>query len=134
MAFTQSVAYYDSGTDDGIASVAVGYPEALEDLLRRGANPNQANAFGKTPLMYAAQYDQIESARILLRHGANPNAQTINPSDDCNFTLSRFGVTPLHYAARYGSAEMIRLLVENGAGNALPTRTVTSRGRIRVTG
>lgn len=112
---TQSVAYYDSGTDDGIASVAVGYPEALEDLLRRGANPNQANAFGKTPLMYAAQYDQIESARILLRHGANPNAQTINPSDDCNFTLSRFGVTPLHYAARYGSAEMIRLLVENGA-------------------
>ena len=112
---TQSVADYDSGTDDGIASVAVEYPEALEDLLQRGANPNQANAFGKTPLMYAAQYDQVESARILLRHGANPNAQTINPSDDCNFTLNRFGVTPLHYAARYGSAEMIRLLVENGA-------------------
>ena len=51
---------------NNLLSIAVEYPEALKYLLAKGFNPNVANAFGKTPLMYAAQYDQLESTRILL--------------------------------------------------------------------
>jgi tetratricopeptide (TPR) repeat protein len=114
-AISPSVAELDAGEEDAIVNVAIEYPEALRDLLARGANPNQANAFGKTPLMYAAQYNQLEAARILLEHGADPNASTRKPGDDCYYTLNTFRVTPLHYAARYASADMIRLLLKSGA-------------------
>jgi tetratricopeptide (TPR) repeat protein len=65
--------------------------------------------------MYAAQYDQLESARLLLERGADPNAITLTPSDSCFYTLKTTSVTPLHYAVRYASRPVIELLIANGA-------------------
>jgi len=59
-------------------------PDVTALLLDMGANANAANTqsylgFGKTPLMYSAQYNQLETAKVLLKHGANSNAVTIKP-------------------------------------------------------
>jgi hypothetical protein len=100
---------------ESILTLAIPYPGALKYLLGRGAAVDEANGFGKTPLMYAAQYDQWESAKILLDAGADPNAATFIPQDMCNYTLRTDAMTPLHYASRYGSARLINLLLERGA-------------------
>lgn len=101
--------------NDTLVAAAIGYPSALQYLLQQKLSPNDPNTFGKTPLMYAAQYNQLESARLLLDAGADVNAETIIPADDCNFTLSKYGMTALHYAVRYSSKDLIELLLEKGA-------------------
>lgn len=98
-----------------ILSIAMEYPEALGLLLDKGVNPNHVNDFGKTPLMYATQYNQLESARLLIKQGADVNAVTTKPSDSCYYTLNTFNMTTLHYAVRYASPELIRLLLDSGA-------------------
>jgi hypothetical protein len=105
----------DRDNHDSLLNVAVEYPQALIYLLERGFDPNIGNAFGKTPLMYAAQYNQLKSAEILLKAGANPNATTYLPFDRCEFTIGTSSLTPLHYATRYSSARMVKLLLEHGA-------------------
>jgi hypothetical protein len=100
---------------DALISLAVEYPAAVRLLLAKGAHPDIPNDFGKTPLMYAAQYNQLESARLLLDAGANPNAVTVHPSYTCEYSLGTTNVTALDYAARYASAAVIKLLLAHGA-------------------
>jgi hypothetical protein len=100
---------------ESIVALATSYPDALRILLDRGASPNVTNAFGKSPLMYAAQFNQPQSVELLLRHGADPNAATVRPEDTCNYQLKTTRVTPLHYAVRYASAKVVRLLLSAGA-------------------
>lgn len=104
-------------------SIAIQHPQALQYLLEQGSEPNQTNPFGKTALMYAAQYNQLESARILLAKGAEPNATTIWPEDTCTYRLDTRNMTALHYAARYASPALIELLVEHGAATFIQTVT-----------
>ncbi len=113
------------GTHENLLSVAVLYPEALRHLLEHGNDPNATNAFGKTALMYAAQYNQPESVAALLAHGADPNAATTWTTDTCDFTLQTAGMTPLHYAVRYASAGLIQLLLSNDALSFYKTDTQT---------
>jgi hypothetical protein len=105
----------DESTMSGVLDAAVQYPEALRYLLLNGANSDATNAFGKTPLMYAAQYDQFESAKLLLDSGADPNAATTWPPDTCSYALTTARMTPLHYAVRYASPRVIQLLLARGA-------------------
>lgn len=109
------VAAIDRANEDSILNLAVASPEVLRHLLDRKFDPNIANAFGKTPLMYAAQYDQFASAEMLLKAGADPNAATYQPDDHCAYMVWTRNVTPLHYAARNASPELIALLIDNGA-------------------
>ena len=95
--------------------LAIAHPHLLKFFLERGRSPNEKNNFGKTPLMYAAQFNQLESAKLLLQYGADPNATTTKPLDNCNYTLRTHNITPLHYATRYASKQLIELLLENGA-------------------
>lgn len=100
---------------ESLLSLAVKYPDALKYLLQNGLEVDHENEFGKTPLMYAVQYNQLESVKLLLDHGANPNSKTIAPGDTCNYDINTFGMTPLHYAVRYASLEVIKLLIDRGA-------------------
>lgn len=105
----------DADVAGRLLDIAVRYPQALRYLLERGARVDWTNGFGKTALMYAAQYDQIESAQVLLDGGADPNAATFLPTDTCDYSLQTAGMTPLHYAVRYASAKLIDLLLARGA-------------------
>lgn len=76
-------------------------------------NIDAKNSFGKTPLMTAAQYNNIESVTFLLKQGADINAQT-NEGDDWGHP--KYGYrTALMYAAANSSIELIKLLIDNGA-------------------
>lgn len=104
----------EPGTDP-LISTAINYPAAVALLLKKGVNPDSPNDFGKTPLMYAAQYNQLASAHLLLKGGANPNAATIQPSDGCFYALHTTNVTALDYAIRYATPAMVKLLLAHGA-------------------
>jgi hypothetical protein len=108
---------------ESMLNVALGHPEALEYLLERGANPNSANPFGKTPLMYAAQQNALAATEMLLAAGADPNAATTWPEDRCYYTLQHASMTPLHYAVRYASPELVERLLDAGAAPYVRTQT-----------
>ncbi|WP_299771380.1 ankyrin repeat domain-containing protein [uncultured Pseudoteredinibacter sp.] len=118
------VEYY-SGSNaalDSVLNVAILHPKALENLLNEGLDPNVKNAFGKTPLMYAAQHNALESARILLKYGARTVDLTTRPEDSCYYKLSTYNVSALHYAVRYASVEFIELLLDHGAPTFIRTK------------
>ncbi len=105
----------ESGKGESLLNLAVTYPEAMSYLLENGFNPNIKNAFDKTPLMYAAQYDGFEAAKSLIEAGAIVNTGTIIPNDNCSYTLRTSNMSPLHYAVRYSSKDIIDLLLSHDA-------------------
>lgn len=83
-------------------AAALGSLEAMRLLLDAGADPNRANDFAATPLMWCA--GDAAKVRLLLLSGANANAR------------SNLGRTPQLIAATYdGATEAARLLLEKGA-------------------
>jgi ankyrin repeat protein len=63
-------------------------PQATQELLQSGANPNLENSDGVTPLMLAAKYGNLTSVNLLLSAGAEVNS------------VDRCGNTSLHYACK----------------------------------
>ena len=94
---------------------ALGDQVLSEMILSFGADVNAStNWFRKTPLMYAAQTNDLAALRFLLTNGANPSAQTSVDDDSCA-DLERDRRTPLMYAAENGSPALITTLLEAGA-------------------
>ena len=86
--------------------------ELVRELLRSGADPNQAEGDGFTALHWAARHNQPELARVLVTAGARIEAKT------------RLGAhTPLLVAARHGAAAVVDVLVRSGATVDQPTQT-----------
>lgn len=125
---------------DPLMHVAVADAPALPVLweMARSLDPAEAhdldlvidvdarNELGKTPLMTAAQADEVASARWLIEHGAHVDFDTM--STGMTWLMSD-GRTALMYAAARGSLEMIRLLVEAGADtHRADTKGVTALG------
>jgi uncharacterized protein len=104
----------DEVGSDAPLALAVLHPHLVRALLDAGAPANSSNAFGKTPLMYAAQFDSAEAVRMLLAAGAEVNART-RQAFGCALYVATGDRTPLHYAAENAALEVIRLLVEAGA-------------------
>ena len=85
-------------------------PYAVSMLLERGADVNEPNGSGMTPLMLAANSwsfkmssDQVEVLRFLLEKGVNVNEQ------------NELGKTALHFAASNLCEGAVKLLLNKGA-------------------
>lgn len=111
------------------------------NLIERGAEINQWDYFGRTPL-YAAvdthlvpgrsnrgdlpaveKYTAYDVAKKLLEKGANPNislklyppAREIVYDRGNDFNVMNTGATPIQHAAYMGDTKMMKLLLEYGA-------------------
>ena len=76
---------------------------AVEDLLARGADPDEADVHGyqSTPLAFACSHGDEASLRALLDAKASPDAAAFEP--------------PLVAATAHGFAQLVTLLVKAGA-------------------
>ena len=79
--------------------------DELRLKLKNGANPNEQDSRGWTPLMIASAEHNKEIVELLLEYGANPNIKNY---------LNR---TALNYSSRYGFIEIVKLLLKNGANS-----------------
>ena len=84
-------------------AVSRGNLEIARLLIEGGAEVDQGNKGGITPLMQAAKEGRVEAMRYLISKGAG-----VNRSDD-------YGTTPLSEAAISGDVEAVRLLIREGA-------------------
>lgn len=90
-----------------------GQIETVALLLKRGANPNQPDSRGDTPLMWAIgriknevpHERRTQVLKMLLNAGAAPNMAA----------QSQYAYTPLIEAASLGQTDMVRVLLERGA-------------------
>src|SRR5262245_34655349 len=83
----------------------------VRTLLSQRADVNTRSGDGSTALLWAAHWDQLEIAGLLLRAGANPN------------TANDFQMTPLSQACTNGSATFVELLLKAGANPNTPIAT-----------
>ena len=97
----------------------------LEDiavLLSSGADPNNMDITGRTPVHHAMDSDSIPCLRLILEAGGNPNP---------TFPKGMFRSSALTAAARLGNWEMIKLLLQFDADpNACNPEGVTSLGNV----
>jgi ankyrin repeat protein len=118
--------------------------DAAAYLLKKGADPNKWDWWGRTPLYLAVDLNTIpyggrpdhisldattslKLIELLLDAGANPNAQLkLFPpyrslgADRGADQMLTIGTTPLLRAAKAGDAPAIRLLIAHGANLELP--------------
>ncbi|VDM56306.1 unnamed protein product [Angiostrongylus costaricensis] len=75
----------------------------VNTLVRHGANVDAADAYGLTPLHYAAMKGNQQAAQALLMNCATVNSKGVK------------GMTPLLTACVHGSDDIVRLLLSSGA-------------------
>lgn len=84
-------------------AVRVGHTRMAERLIRWGADMEEVDHLGLTPLMLAVRHDHVPIVRMLLEHGADVHQP--GPGDN----------TPMMMAAANGSLPCMNLLHERGA-------------------
>lgn len=119
----------DEGYESAIFYALENY-ENTNFLIQNGANVNQANAFGKTPLFYAIEFNRLDIIKLLLDNGANVNQKYINNNEKLALSANIGSNTPyfitfcalehtsknvLMHAAAYGNVEILKLLILKGA-------------------
>ncbi len=77
---------------------------AVRRLLEEGADVNQIDTAGWTPLMNASAAGHVQVAGLLIDSGA-----------DVNYRDQERGMTALMLAALLGETEVVRLLLDKGA-------------------
>jgi ankyrin repeat protein len=99
----------------------------IRTLLEQRVDANSAQVDGMTALHWAAEHDDLETARLLLGARARANANAAN----------RYGVTPLSLACTAGNTAMVELLLDAGAdpntklrGNETALITAARTGRL----
>lgn len=100
------------GQTDLYNVAARGTAKDVAACVAAGADVNEPNRVGYTPLGIAASRGDVDVARALLEHGA-----TVDPSDNT-------GTTPLAAAVlnSKGRGDMITLLLQHGADPERPNR------------
>lgn len=128
--------YSDGWTTLG-AAVNNGHVDTVGLLLEAGADINNTDAWGRTPLMRAAWEGRTAMVRLLLQKGADPkrlgreathnalclavksrDRQTVDALLEAGLTInerSPNGMSPLYSAVVDNNAQMVRYLLEKGA-------------------
>jgi ankyrin repeat protein len=90
-------------------AVLGGHPDAVDFLLRRGANPNQFDSSSDPPLRFAIGRDRgtvsSQIVQMLIKAGANPNLPY----------GSGYHYTPLIDASALGQTQIMKILLDEGA-------------------
>lgn len=92
--------------------------DIMKLLIEKGANVNAQNKFGKTALMYAIQYGNLDAVKMLVEHKADVNLATFENVDGyetCEYDLAAKKRTPLMYAAWHANDEVVKYLLSKGA-------------------
>lgn len=88
--------------------------KALQGYLRLPQSRlNVKDNFGRRPLSYAAELNDMTAAGRLIAAGADPNSEDEKPAKGLDRSINAY--TPLSYAARKGHLQMTKLLLEKGA-------------------
>lgn len=100
--------------DSAVADAAMNRDFAVvKTLITKRADVKSSQRDGTTALHWAAYWDNVEAADLLLKAGANPMA------------ANRLGATPLFIAAESGSPSMVSRLLAAGAD---PNKPFLSNG------
>jgi ankyrin repeat protein len=115
----------NASTTEGLTALHQAVISQRQDLVpllaRAGANLNQYDTMGATPLLKCAESDHVEVAQRLLEAGADPNMQ----GDD--FWRNE---TPLSACVRCKNVTLASILLKSGArlsGNAPPLREAVGK-------
>lgn len=81
----------------------LGLEEAIRTMLDEGADPNEIDEQGETPLHKAAREGHCDAVNALIEFGADVNAVNV------------MGMTPLHWVALNGRSAVAALLIDAGA-------------------
>src|SRR3989454_2110763 len=85
--------------------------QQVRTLLNQRANVNARSGDGSTALLWAAHWNDLETAGLLIHAGADANA------------ANDFRMTPLSEACTNGSAAFVDLLLKAGANPNTPVAT-----------
>ena len=80
-----------------------GYIEEVKKILKQGADANEKDEYGKTPLMYAIHNGNFEIASLLIDNGAD-----VNVKDEYGTAILKITVSSRNF-------EIASLLIDNGA-------------------
>jgi Ankyrin repeats (3 copies)/Ankyrin repeat len=130
LAQVQAAMAKEAPIPDTTLFLAVEYPEALKLLLAQKPDLTVTTPIGKTVLMEAAKYDQLESVSLLLAAGADVNATSLPPDQITEnsqlfpnnngicgglYAITHGSRTALMYAAANADLPVIKALLATGA-------------------
>ena len=91
-----------------IKAAAKGRVKCVKLLIDTGADVNGSNAYDKTAIRCAAEYDHEECLKLLINAGADVNVSAVN-------ALKKYRTTALIVAAVKGNVRCVDLLLKAGA-------------------
>jgi ankyrin repeat protein len=86
-----------------VQAIAESSIEQIKSMISGGANVNEKNSLGWTPMHAAVRFANIEAVKLILENNADINAQ------------DNLGQTPLYAAVETGQKEVVDLLISKGA-------------------
>jgi len=129
----KSFAQYD---EKMMIAAANGDPAKVQSYIKKGANVNARNSTRWSALAYAAKFNHLDVAKVLIENGADIN-QKVNTGATAlqialntdNFDIADYlvsqkadvnvkdilGMTALGWACKDGNLKVVKYLVENGA-------------------